>query len=127
MTETQHYAKKVLSACHSVGVIDRETGHPDTTKIDKTMVNKIAIISVPKQRELVDLLFFWEEELVRWRLLCDAEKEASRRVAHCSVDGGDLEDAKMTLEKVRLEKRLPPSARDESGQPKQGELPSYFP
>lgn len=47
--ETKYYANSVLSTCHSVCVIACEPGTPDTTKINRSLVSKIAIISVPKR------------------------------------------------------------------------------
>ena len=49
-TETHHYARSVFHTCTKVGVIDAATGQPDTTKIDKSFVSKIGIISVPRLR-----------------------------------------------------------------------------
>jgi hypothetical protein len=71
--ETHHYARSVFRSCTKVGVIDTTTGQPDTTKIDKSLVSKIGIISVPKQRELVNMLFWWEEEaeIVKAISICD--------------------------------------------------------
>ena len=63
-----------------MGIIDPATGQPDTTKIDRNMVNKLALISISKQRKLINFLFYWEEELVRWRLLSEEENEIAERL-----------------------------------------------
>jgi hypothetical protein len=80
-TETHHYARSVFRSCTKVGVIDAITGQPDTTKIDKSLVSKIGVIPVPKQRELVNMLFWWEEELTRWRLLDEEEAEIVKAIS----------------------------------------------
>jgi len=125
-TETNFYANDVLKTCHSIGVINKETGQPDTTKIDRSMVSKIAIISVPKQRELVNMLFFWEEECTRWRLLEQEEASLVERMGIDEVDGGEKIHLEESLKIVRAKKRVVPSLRDEAGKTLGTEdLPGY--
>lgn len=116
----------MLKTCHEIGLINAETGQPDTTKIDRSMVSKIAIISVPKQRELVNMLFFWEEECTRWRLLEQEESELVSSLEN-GVDGDGKIAAEEALKVVRAKRRVPPSLRDESGRVVHGEeeLPAY--
>lgn len=120
-TETKYYANSVLSTCHSVGVIDRESGTPDTTKIDRKLVSKIAIIFVPKQGELVNMLVFWEEECTRWRLLELEERELVGRLEGVGAEEDESIAVEESLKVVRAEKRIPPSLRDESGKAVDGE------
>lgn len=127
-TETKQYANSCFKSCQKLGII-REDGKPDTTKIGSDLVNKIAIISTPKCRELVNLLFFWEEESTRWRLLCNEERELERTVQ----DGDTSEDERIhlyeALKIVAARKRILPSLRDESGEllPGHEALPDYRP
>jgi len=124
--ETKYYANSVLSTCHSIGLINPQTGQPDTTKIDRSMVSKIAIISVPKQRELVNMLFFWEEECTRWRLLDMEERELVDRLGVGGVEGDERIAGEESLKVIMAKKRIPPSLRDESGRAVEGEeLPAY--
>lgn len=112
-------AEKILKTCHKLGIIDSETGHPNTRKIDRGMVSSMPRICVQKQRELVMLLFFWEEESTRWRLLSAEEEE---------LQGREGDGVRMELEVVRAKKRVLPSLRDQSGRVLEGEgerLPSY--
>jgi hypothetical protein len=46
--ETHHYACNVCRPCAKVGVVDATAGQLDTVKINKSLVSKIGIISVPE-------------------------------------------------------------------------------
>jgi len=63
-------------------------------------------------------LFFWEEELVRWRLLEDEEAEIVKLVSDL---GEDDEGLQVALGVVRKKMRVPPAGRGEE----RGELPGY--
>jgi hypothetical protein len=110
--ETKQYAHSVFRTLTKIGVIDASTGRPDTTKIDKSFVSKIAIISVPKQRELVDMLFFWEEELTRWRLLDEEEVEVERAIS-ARGKGSPEDEAELQerLREIEAKRRVRPSQR----------------
>jgi hypothetical protein len=88
-------------------------------------VSQVAIISVPSQRKLVNLLFFWEEELMRWRLLGEEEEEI--RTAMGSGKGvDDSADLEMALKGVEARRKMLPSMRKEDGGGREGgELPGY--
>ena len=94
VTETSQYADSVFSSCQKAHVIGA-TGLPDTARIDASLVSKIAVISVPKQRELVNMLFFWEEEITRLRLLDTEEEEIKAAIG----SHGETEDLSMALRK----------------------------
>lgn len=119
------YANSVLRACHSLGVIDKDTGTPDTTKINRSMVSKVAIISVRKQKDLINMLFFWEEEITRWRLLGQEEGELMAQISLPEVDRDVKTVLEQQLQVVRATKRTPPSKRHEDGRIIEDELPSY--
>ncbi|WPG99917.1 Hypothetical protein R9X50_00273800 [Acrodontium crateriforme] len=125
IVETKQYANSVLRGCIRCGVINAETGQPDTTKINRDMVNKIAIISVPKQRELVNMLFFWEEEMMRWRLLSREEDDLTSQLSNSTLSANALVHAKENLQIVQAKKRVPPSRRDDSGRSFEELLPGY--
>lgn len=89
------------------------------------MVSKIAIISLAKQRTLVNMLFLWEEEIVRWQLLCSEEDELKQRIGSDLMTADEKRAAEQHLLVVQAKKRIPPSLRDESGRARDAELPSY--
>jgi hypothetical protein len=129
-TETHHYARSVFRSCTKVGVIDAITGQPDTTKIDKSLVSKIGIIPVPKQRELVNMLFWWEEELTRWRLLDEEEAEIVKAIS--ARDNGAQDGEAELQERLRVieaKRGVVPSLRRADGSLKtvEGQPPQYVP
>ena len=112
--ETSHYAHRVFHTLTTNGVID-SLGHPDTTKIDKNLVNKIGIISVGKQRELVNMMFFWEEELMRWRLLDEEEDEVKSALTADGMDDDTRAALRDALRVIEAKKRIAPSQRMQDG------------
>ncbi|CAK4032801.1 Hypothetical predicted protein [Lecanosticta acicola] len=121
-------AKTVLKAAHKIGTIDAETGHPVTTKIDRSMLSEMPILSIVKQRDLIKLLFFWEEECTRWRLLGEEEKELGEKLREEGLSREVEAELKTMLMFVRERKRVLPSVRDESGHVRRQEdeqLPTY--
>lgn len=91
------------------------------------MVHKLAMISVPKQRVLINLLFFWEEELVRWQLLCNEAEELQQRLTIPELSENERRAADQQLLVVLARKEVPPSLRDESGRARgREELPEYY-
>ena len=119
--ETHQYAHSVFNSCTKAQVIG-SAGLPDTSHINAALVSKIAIISVPKQRELVNMLFFWEEEVTRLKLL-DQEETNIRQ----AIDGqGENEDLSMALQVVRRKRGMLPSMRKGNGSSRREEvLPDY--
>jgi hypothetical protein len=120
VTDNKPYSLKVHKALLKNGLIRAPpaAGHEDdmtvhtvnTQGITKNFANQIAIISVHAQRHLVGLLFFWEEECTRWRLLADEEREILRAL---DVEGCDRESLAVVLSGVEIRKGLLPSQRAE--------------
>jgi len=114
-------SRRVFKKLKDAGVL-RGDGTVDTLNVNgKKFPHQVAIISVPRQRELVNLLFWWEEECQRLRKLVSEEKELSE-----SIDGvlqqrnfGDDDSdnqhlsarLKFEREKVRMRIRQRPSER----------------
>lgn len=120
-------AHKILKSAHHVGMIDPETGRPDTSKITRNMVNDMPVVGgISKQRELVMLLFFWEEEVRRWDVLEGEEREIEARLGDCGQ--GESVGLDEALKVARARKRVLQSRRDESGNvvgAGREELPGY--
>jgi hypothetical protein len=98
-----------------------------TAAVTKHFASQLAIISVHAQRKLVGLLFFWEEELMRWKMLDAEEKEI---LGALETEGGTgNKDLEVALEAVEMKKKLLPSQRGEEtanvGKGRGHELPSY--
>ncbi|GAB7343353.1 hypothetical protein MBLNU457_1397t1 [Dothideomycetes sp. NU457] len=81
----------------------------DTSKIDKRFTNKLYFISIRGQRRLVGMLFFWEEECMRWRLLDEEMREVETAIEQAPPDmRAELE---MRREAIRMRKRQSPRER----------------
>jgi hypothetical protein len=96
-----------------------------TAGVTKGFASQLYMISVHSQRKLVGLLFFWEEECMRWKLLDQEEREI---LGALETQKGNL-DLECALEAARMKMRLLPSKRGEEttnvGQGAGHELPSY--
>lgn len=88
-----------------------ETMTVNTAGITKGFASQLAVISVHAQRKLVGLLFFWEEECTRWKLLDEEEGEILRAVEDEAESNMDLTVA---LQAVELKKKMLPSKRAEA-------------
>jgi hypothetical protein len=79
-------------------------------------VSKIGIIPIPKQRELVDMLFWWEEEVTRWRLLDEEQEEIESAIL---ARGGGSQDNEAELQErlrvIEAKRRVLPSLRRSDG------------
>jgi hypothetical protein len=100
----------------------------NTLHIGRNFSHQMSIISQHAHRKLVSLLFFWEEEVNRWRVLDREEVEI--QAAMGALEGYAVEDLKVALEAVRIRKRLLPSERAEGAAggmvpPRQEALPTY--
>jgi hypothetical protein len=81
----------------------------NTAAIGKGFASKLAVISVHAQRKLVGMLFFWEEECTRWKLL---DAEAREILSALDKNAGNV-DLAVALKAVEMKKKLLPSQRAE--------------
>jgi hypothetical protein len=110
---SESLSKKVYKSLLKNGLILSTPGANDktedltvnTSKISKGFASQMAVISVHAQRKLVGMLFFWEEECMRWKLLAAEEREI------LSALGTNKEsvDLACALEAVDMKKKLLPS------------------
>ncbi|KAF7511933.1 hypothetical protein GJ744_003166 [Endocarpon pusillum] len=103
-------SKKVFRALKKHSMISSSTDEPpvNTAAISRNFANQLPSISVHAQRKLVGLLFFWEEECTRWRMLDLEEDEIKKAIDREGPQNIDLE---LALEAVQIKKRLLPSER----------------
>ena len=112
-----------------VGSADVE--HPamtvDTNIIDRSFARNLPTLSMLAHRKLVCLLFFWEEEVNRWRMLL--HDESIIRDALATATGPTVQDLTIALEAVEIKKMLLPSQRAEGTStvipPRPEPLPTY--
>jgi hypothetical protein len=81
----------------------------NTAGVTKSFASQMAVISVHAQRQLVGMLFFWEEKCMRWKLLDEEEREILK-----ALETGENADLAVALEAVEIKKKLLPSHRAES-------------
>ncbi|KAF4637384.1 hypothetical protein G7Y89_g686 [Cudoniella acicularis] len=130
ITGTDQYSNSVFRSAQKEGIISQE-GYPVTSKINANLVNRIAILSLPKTKELVNLLFFWEEESTRLRMLQEEEQEIDVILQEMDgVDGERQSHERMELElrlaQVKIRRAMVPSKRTAGGLARgEEELPGY--
>ena len=141
VVETLDDSKRTHSALQKAGIISCPLPAKDgdaevtvdmipvnTSKITRHFANQVPFLSGRYvMRRLVSLLFFWEEEVSRWRVL-DAEE---REIEALLPNAPDFikDELGMRLEAVQMRKNLLPSQRPETtpnvGHGVQDELPAY--
>lgn len=116
VTDNLPYSRKVHRSLQKAGIIPvdgasmlRPGRTVDTTLITRRLPHQVAVISIHAQRRLIGMLFFWEEECVRWDVL-DTEK---RDIEAAAKAGGDASELAIKAEAVRIKKMLVPSERGE--------------
>ncbi|ETN45368.1 uncharacterized protein HMPREF1541_09199 [Cyphellophora europaea CBS 101466] len=123
VTDNEASSRKVFRALRKHGVLRAEDDATvDTTHIGRGFVNQVACISVARQRELVNMLFWWEEECQRLTKLEAEEAELTGLIDAVVVGGEDddtgrrqeqerLDQLKFARERVRMKRRQRPSQR----------------
>lgn len=120
VTDNEGMSKKVYKALRKHNIM-REDGTLDTYKIGPSFAHQLACINMVRQRELVNMLFWWEEEDKRLRKLMDEEKELTSMIKESEkqvdedgeVEGRRemLDQLKFARERVRMKRRQRPSQR----------------
>lgn len=129
--ESESISVRVFHKLAKAGVIDNNDC-VDTRRIEgKKFAHQIAILSVARQRQLINLLFWWEEECVRLRKLISEESDLSKNII--ALEKGEslaedipaeilnddqerqqlIEHLKFEREKLRMRIRQKPSERRE--------------
>ena len=114
----------MLRSLQKNGIINEADGTLHTELISKHFSNQVPKLSIHQQRQLVSLLFFWEEEVTRWRLLDEEEAEIRKAIKqHHEVHGvhAENEALKVALGTVLVKRNTPPSSRGAEGNFNSGE------
>jgi len=75
ITTRKRYSERTHKSLIKVGILHADNPTINTNNITSKFVHQQAHLSLHMQRKLVNLLFAWEEELMRWRLLEEEEAE----------------------------------------------------
>lgn len=128
--DSESTSKRVFHKLGRAGILD-EQGCVNTMKIEgKKFPHQVTLLSQPRQRDLLDLLFWWEEECHRLRKLFDEVRAVSQQIKQISCREGDsneelneesalddneraqfLDHLKFEREKLRMRVRQSPSQR----------------
>ena len=109
--DTEGISSKTYKKLQQSGVVFETDGTVDTNKIDKNFTHNLAAISVVRQKQIVDLLFWWEEECMRLRKLYGEREELEDLVTGAS--GQSLEMYRQLLERVKGKIAAKPTERIE--------------
>ncbi len=125
IVDSESVSKRVHAKLKKVEVL-RDDGSVDTYKVGPRFPHQLALLNMNRQRDLVGMLFWWEEECMRLRKL-EAEEneldelisEAELKVTEGEEDSAERQEVKGTLdqlkfarERVRMKRRQRPSQRD---------------
>jgi hypothetical protein len=134
----EKYSARIHKELTKAGIIDHS--HPlgiDTSKITSKIVSQLSFVSVKAQRKTVGMLFFWEEECIRWRLLEQEKTEIEEAMKQGGVEAHVKGELEMKLQQVKMRMGMRPSHRKDeqsggttmSGAEGQGDVapPEYVP
>ena len=114
----ERQSQRVHSALLKNGCLTIPDGMVDTYKIGPKFLHQLAFLSQTVQKNLINVLFWWEEETHRLRKLNEEEKELTTMITEANAqledtrDNEALDQLKFARERVRMKKRQRPSERD---------------
>jgi hypothetical protein len=106
-------SRKIHEALLKIGVLSDAGAAVHTDRITKNFAHQMYMITSHQQKMLVNLLFAWEEELVRWRLIEEERDEilAVMEAERTSGEGGFRGDLEKRLKELEGLWKLKPSMR----------------
>jgi uncharacterized protein YdcH (DUF465 family) len=116
--DRERQSQRIHSALLKNGVLTTPEGLVDTYKIGPKFIHQLAFIAQASQRNLINVLFWWEEETQRFRKLVEEEKELDTMISELetrpeeTADRETLDQLKFARERVRMKKRQRPSQRN---------------
>jgi hypothetical protein len=120
VVDSERMSKRACKALQKHGMLQPD-GRVDTTQIGPKFLHQMSFMDAYRQRELVNLLFWWQEECQRYAKLVDEDKELTDMIAeaerHAAEDADDMarkevvDQVKFAREWVRMKIRQGPSQR----------------
>ena len=116
--DRERQSQRIHSALLKNGVLTTPEGLVDTYKIGPKFIHQLAFIAQASQKNLINVLFWWEEETQRFRKLVEEEKELDTMISELETrpeeiaDRETLDQLKFARERVRMKKRQRPSQRN---------------
>lgn len=116
--DRERQSQRIYSALLKNGVLTTPDGLVNTHKIGPKFIHQLAFIPQQAQRNLINVLFWWEEETQRWKKLSEEENELTGMISEAELEakgtseGETLDQLKFARERVRMKKRQRPSQRN---------------
>jgi hypothetical protein len=120
VVNAERASKSAFKALQKNEVLNKE-GVVHTTKIGPKFLHQVAMLNAAQQRELINMLFWWEEESQRFSKLWDEDQELTNMIEAAELHlAGHREDIaqkemvdqlKFARERVRMKIRQRPSQR----------------
>jgi hypothetical protein len=116
--DRERQSQRIHSALLKNGVLTTPDGLVNTYRIGPKFIHQLAFVPQASQRNLINVLFWWEEETQRWKKLSEEEKELTSMISELEVqakgttEGESLDQLKFARERVRMKKRQRPSQRN---------------
>jgi len=126
VTQDEENAKKVHARLQKIGILEDQAPWVDTMKITANFTHEMAILPSVYQKRLICLLFDWQEEVQRWRVLEEEEEEIKVVMHETKAVGGDVGHLEKRLLEIDGLKRLKPSARAVPGNQSPEEHPPAY-
>lgn len=117
-------AVKVHRKLIKEGLLTEDPPAVHTKKIGRNLTHHFALLPVFGQKRMVCLLFAWEEELMRFRLLEEEEAELKVIIEEEQRDGGNVGEMEKRLLELEGLKKLLPSLRGHEAREAE-KLPAY--
>ncbi|KIV82290.1 hypothetical protein PV11_04411 [Exophiala sideris] len=124
VVDSESVSRRAYKSLKKCDILSQEDGTVNTYKIGPKFIHQLAVLNTYRQRELVNMLFWWEEECQRLRKLDAEEKELGALIAedeeklaklpqdgHTHEEKIALDELKFARERVRMKKRQRPSQR----------------
>jgi hypothetical protein len=125
VTSDESNAKKVFEKLKTIGVVQDQAPWVDTQKITTNFTHQLAFLPSVYQKRLICLLFDWEEEIQRWKVLQGEEDEINVVMQETKTVGGQIGHLEKRLLEIKGLKSLKPSARAGQQNPQFEHPPSY--
>ncbi|KIX07781.1 uncharacterized protein Z518_02435 [Rhinocladiella mackenziei CBS 650.93] len=124
VVDSESVSKRVHKTLKKHEILNPHDGTVDTYKIGPKFPHQLALLNINRQKDLVGMLFWWEEECQRLRKLDAEEKELNTLIMESErnlTKIGEQEDShgpketldqlKFARERVRMKRRQRPSQR----------------
>ena len=118
--DRERQSQRIHSALLKNGCLTTPDGLVDTSMIGSKFIHQLAFIPQMAQKNLINVLFLWEEETQRLNKLNEEDKELTGLIEQIEKDRGaedgagaeNLDQLKFARERVRMKMRQRPSQRD---------------